>query len=73
MCPPNVTGRPVDHGNPRGRGGVGCPGRGARVAASRMEVVPLAENDDAELEELREQAMTLEEKVEAIAKKVLFG
>jgi len=43
---------------------------GARVAASPLEVVPLAENDDAELEELREQAMTLEEEVTFLRRKL---
>src|SRR5688572_2860126 len=36
----------------------------------RLEVVPLAENDEAELEELREQAMTLEEEVAFLRRKL---
>src|SRR5688572_11714688 len=36
----------------------------------RLEVVPLAENDEAELEELREQAMTLEEEVVFLRRKL---
>src|SRR3954452_10980565 len=36
----------------------------------RLEVVPLADNDEAELEELREQAMTLEEEVAFLRRKL---
>src|SRR5688572_28821034 len=36
----------------------------------RLEVVPLAENDEAELEELREQAMTLEEEVVSLRRRL---